>query len=435
MTIPLDRLYHFVADQAHCDMLIYRWYPHGHKKPENLKPLINYKQHGDRWGAINPIMICHDQEPLNHKLYDPAALAIWFNERWRPNANPQRHQLVQYLSGWNLRGLVEQFNAHDQVLLLHSEQHSRQVDLYAQWGCVPVYYWAHALIAGDWYRYAQWDKNLEHHTDQGPLFLIYNRSWSGSREYRLTFAAGLIDNQLVEHCRTTFSPWCDHVHYTQHQWHNPALAITRQDLQEHFAANTACADASADYDSRDYQDCGIEVVLETVMDDSRWHLTEKALRPLACGRAFILAAAPGCLQYLRSYGFRTFAPWIDETYDTIADTGARIDAILLEMQRLSGLNESDRTKLLQALDEIARHNRQHFFSSRFHQQVVSELHHNLAQGLDQVSQHRHGRHMTQVKTLIDQIPDRDSAASARRDQLYNRIMNWIQDPASDQGNW
>jgi hypothetical protein len=48
-------------------------------------------------------------------------------------------------------------------------------------------------------------------------------------------------------------------------------------------------------------------------------LTEKALRPIACGQPFILAATPGSLQYLRSYGFKTFSGYIDETYDTIQE--------------------------------------------------------------------------------------------------------------------
>jgi hypothetical protein len=48
-------------------------------------------------------------------------------------------------------------------------------------------------------------------------------------------------------------------------------------------------------------------VAETVFD-TRIHLTEKTLRPIACGHPFILAAGPGSLKYLQTYGFRTFSP-------------------------------------------------------------------------------------------------------------------------------
>ena len=37
MSVPLDRLYHFLEDQISDDVLIYRWYPHGSKKIEDIQ--------------------------------------------------------------------------------------------------------------------------------------------------------------------------------------------------------------------------------------------------------------------------------------------------------------------------------------------------------------------------------------------------------------
>jgi hypothetical protein len=71
-------------------------------------------------------------------------------------------------------------------------------------------------------------------------------------------------------------------------------------------------------------------VLETLFDDHRWHLTEKSLRPIACGKPFVLMATPGSLQYLRQYGFKTFDGLIDETYDSIQNPKQRLQAVLLK---------------------------------------------------------------------------------------------------------
>lgn len=380
-------------------------------------------------------MVCHDQEPLNPGLYNSQVMLNHLSQRFQASRNHQRQDLVTTMCNWNLRALIEQFNVHDRVLLLHSEQHSAHSDFYRQLGFEPVYVWSHALIAQDWYRYAQHDARLDRFCPDGAMFLIYNRAWSGSREYRLTFVDGLIRHALLPHCQTSFAAHCDGVHYSEHQWVNGDLAVTRRDIEQLIPANTADSAASADYDNLDYARCGIEVVLETLMDDSRWHLTEKALRPLACGRAFMLAATPGSLEYIRSYGFRTFEPWIREHYDLVTDTRQRIQAIQQEMVRLAALPDSDRRRVLGEVHAIAQHNRRHFFSPQFFQQVVGEYTHNLTKALAQVRQHQQGQQLAKFKTLMDRIPDRAAAARDRDDQLYQRITQWIRDPDSVPENW
>jgi hypothetical protein len=135
----------------------------------------------------------------------------------------------------------------------------------------------------------------------------------------LTFADQLVRAGLTKHCRTSFAPVDSGVHYSQHTFENPNLAITRTDLETMLPANTHDSNASADYHNQDYAQTGMEIVPETLFDDSRLHLTEKALRPIACGKPFMLVATAGSLKYLRSYGFETFGNLIDESYDLETD--------------------------------------------------------------------------------------------------------------------
>jgi hypothetical protein len=143
----------------------------------------------------------------------------------------------------------------------------------------------------------------------------------------------------------------------------------------------------------------MEVVLETLFDDSRLHLTEKTLRPIACGKPFILASTVGSLQYLKNYGFETFDGLIDESYDLIGNSKDRLHAIVQEMKRIATLNADDKQQLYEKLHQIADRNKQRFFNG-FFDQIVEEYKTNMIQGLAVANQHRTGKHLANVRQLL-----------------------------------
>ena len=401
MSIPLDRLYHYLGDCVNHDLVIYRWAPHGSRKLEDLTPLTKYPEYQQ---YNNPMAIFHDQEPLDYNFYTQDQLqnqvklvyADWLVD------HAFKDLALEYISLQHLRVVTDCANQYDLTILVHSEQRSWQVDHYSNKGFVPVYYWSHAVIAQDWFRYAGHDPELDFkffNFEQD--FLIYNRAWSGTREYRLSFVEKLISNGLVKNCKTSFNPIDQHTHYTNHCFANKKFNIQNQQLENYFPLNTYSADASADYCSLDYAACGIEVVLETLFDDDRWHLTEKTLRPIACGKPFLLAATPGSLQYLKNYGFETFAELIDETYDTITDSKSRLNAIVIEMKRIAALEADAKQVLYTKLHEIAQRNKQRFFNGVF-DQVIEEYKINLDQAMIVMQQHCTSKHRTEIRRLLKQ---------------------------------
>jgi hypothetical protein len=202
------------------------------------------------------------------------------------------------------------------------------------------------VIARDWYRYAQHDQALQPgHLRK--LFLCYSRDATGSRSYRKDFREQLHEVQLDNQCQF-----------------------------QSFDSNPIGADASAIYNPEDFNHTAISVVLETVFDQ-RIHLTEKVLRAIACGHPFILAAGPGSLQLLRSYGFHTFHDYINENYDTITDPVLRLRAIVKEMNRIANLSQTKQAELIEILRSIAAYNQKRFFSDEFFQQVVDQLERNV----------------------------------------------------------
>jgi len=416
MSIPLDRLYNFIDGLCNHDVLIYRFSPHGSKKPEHLVPLSD--MHETWLGNMTaPPMICHDQEPLHYDLYAES------NIKEHCDSMPGAPASKQMRKSMHLRGVLPyHLNAYDRVLLCHSEQNSSELEKYIDNGFVGVYWWCHGIIARDWFRFAQHDPLLKFdHRLIKHDFLIYNRAWGGTREYRLKFVDQLIESDLVTHCQTKFSAIDNQVHYTNHCWANTDFTVRRTDFEQHFPTNSVDSNASADYDSIDYQACGIEVVLETLFDDSRWHLTEKSLRPIACGKPFMLMATAGSLQYLRQYGFQTFDGLIDEQYDTIQNPADRLQAVVAEMQRISQLPTQQKQQLWTELNKISLYNQALFFSQAWHDSLVQELVDNLNQGLDIMAGARTAQYWKKLRETVKHPVD----ATFRNDQDVEDLIKWL----------
>jgi hypothetical protein len=392
MSVPLDRLYDFLDDIVDQDLIIYRWIPHGSRKLTDLQPLRDYDDSFHLF--TTPMAIFHDQEPLDFDLYDLDCLINAY-QHYQPSSSLRLcfdrsdHELMRLIWDMHIRGIgtTAFANVHDYTVLVHSELRSAELEKFKQQSYLPVYYWSHAVIARDWYRYAQHDPRLNIRSPTKD-FLIYNRSWTGSREYRLMFAQLLAQHNLHLACVTSFHAWCEGTHYSQYQFCNPEFAIEDFALDQRFDQCQASSAASADYCVQDYQSTRFEIVLETVYDDERLHLTEKILRPIACGHPFVLMSTPGSLEYLRSYGFQTFGDYWDESYDQIIDSKQRMLAVIDLMQQLA--SRPDKDQLCQQVQAVCEHNRARFFSQEFFDQVLDEYRESMHSALDQIQQHRTG---------------------------------------------
>ena len=147
--------------------------------------------------------------------------------------------------------------------------------------------------------------------------------------------------------------------------------------------NQAQPSLSAEYNSADFVGTAFSVVLETIFDD-RIHLTEKTLRPIACGHPFLLANGPGSLKQLQKYGFKTFHPYINEDYDLIDDHEQRLDCIVTEMNRLKLLSPTELSAVLQQCHAIANYNKKWFFSNDFLDTITKELENNVNSAYHQI---------------------------------------------------
>lgn len=391
MTIPFSNLYHWVEGQYPGTGITYTFSPAGNRELQNLN---YFRAYNEVEQELYPEVICHDQEPLNFDLYKHLDVKL---VQQLPGLDDQPIDVIRQL---NLKAALLKCSIYDQVVLIHSEKNSQDLESYTQSGFVGVHYWAHAIIARDWFRFASHDTRLKQSIDprDKKRFLVYLREWEGSREYRLTFAKLIADHRLLNDCDISIKQTGSQGQVPHaHQFKNPELALDNFEFVETFKDNFTPSCVSADYDPADFVESCISIVLETVFDGSKIHLTEKILRPIACGHPFVLAAGPRSLEYLRSYGFKTFSPWINEDYDLETNSVRRLQAIVSEMKRLAALNADEFDKINQELLMIAKFNQQHFFSTAFFKQVSAELTHNLARAFDQVKFTRGNLFLTRTR--------------------------------------
>jgi hypothetical protein len=402
MSIPLDRLYLYLEqvaqEQFGDDIIIYRFSPNGSKKIEDLRPFTpkTFKEN-----TVQPEIFCNDQEPLNYQLYQNQP--NWHKGDPKCNANLDAilEQHGHNFPNFNFRGQIR--NVWDNALLVHSERRSSHVALYQQTQFISIYYWCHAVIARDWFRYAE-HVNQKKQIDK--TFLIYNRAWSGTREYRLRFAELLIHLNLQELCKTSVNPIEPElgIHYEIHKFKNPVWR-PQTVLENYFPVSNAHSHYSAIFDIKDYESTDIEVVLETLFDDDRLHLTEKSLRPIACAQPFILAGTHGSLEYLRSYGFKTFSDVWDESYNLVEDPSERLIQIAELMKYISTWLPHQREHNMSKARAIAEYNKQHFFSKEFFDQIIGELKTNFSQAFEQMKSSNTGKPYFKRLGAFQSIPE------------------------------
>jgi hypothetical protein len=265
-----------------------------------------------------------------------------------------------------------------------SEQDSDSVDaLVKHYGWKTYYYFFHGWAALDWYR--GYDKTFLIRPVQDRLptktFLAPNRIIAGERQHRLemlywVFKLNMTDNHIS--CPAV----CPVENISIAEATEPLLPVYA-DIQQVFAEQQLPINFAGETDHPMHScwlslfdqaaDSLLYLVTETVATGRRHHITEKTFKPIAMGMPFVLVATQGSLEYLRSYGFKTFGHVWDESYDSIADPHQRIKAVADLLKTLDDQTAEQRQLMLQQCQEVIEHNWNHFYDGGFEAVLWQEL--------------------------------------------------------------
>jgi hypothetical protein len=274
--------------------------------------------------------------------------------------------------------------AHKKLRILANSEHSQaKKNLVAEHQMADWYFFYHGLAVLDWFRDA-----LYITSDIRPdvVFLSIANLTEHNKSYRIQFIAqlwhlGIIDKGRVS--LATTSKQC----YNQLQRANNHLSLQGRDLIKNWLENNPQLPIIADCthpdgtmsaqfglkDLRLWQSAFIHVVNESVFFYEKLHLTEKIFKPIVANRPFVLLAAPGNLEYLRGYGFKTFDQWIDESYDHEPNHDKRLAMVAEEIQRLCSMSPAALQDMLEEMRPVLDYNKQHLFLGNFKKQIVTEL--------------------------------------------------------------
>lgn len=286
-------------------------------------------------------------------------------------------------------------------LLANSEHSQIKKQFCKNNGFIDWYYFYHGFASlywfNDWKYFNDDDDNFLH------SFINLNRLVVNDRSYRLLLVSKLIAGDLHKKGLVSLS-LIDHGHGTwKDEIKNPQSKLTEKqkkfivdkiisikakslivDTNDPFGHLSA---ASGINDYRLMQKALWHVVSETVFYYDKLHLTEKIFKPIACKRPFILVAAQGNLAYLKSYGFKTFDKWIDESYDLEQDNEKRLNMIVSQIDKIANLDLTQLRIMHKEMQETLDYNFKHFFNGGFKKIIVKELVDNF---YNAVHQHNHG---------------------------------------------
>ena len=303
----------------------------------------------------------HDQEPIHLDIHTPLFDAVESRNKDLNNWKGSDHKAI-ITSEWNSEFV-------DQVCSQYFWSH--------------YYYFYHGWASLDWYRgYNKTflikpvaNRNIQ------KTFIAPNRIVAGKRSHRLEmlywiFKLDMLDNWIScpATCPVEKVGIFDAV---------KSLSTVYPDINNVFSQQRLPIQFPGE-DNHPMHSCWLSLfdesaesllylVTETVAAGRRQHLTEKTFKPIALGMPFVIVGTQGCLKYLRSYGFKTFGDFWDESYDDEPNDHLRIEKIAHTLKKLDMLETKHKNDILHSAKEVIEHNWNHFYGGGFETVLWAEL--------------------------------------------------------------
>lgn len=125
-----------------------------------------------------------------------------------------------------------------------------------------------------------------------------------------------------------------------------------------------------------YLDSYIHIVSETIFgegDPKNPFFSEKTFHPIINLQPFIYVGSPYSLKTLQELGFKTFHPFIDESYDSEEDPKIRMTMIANEIEKFSKMSIEDIHNWYYSLTDILIHNQKHCNTYKYYNPFESTI--------------------------------------------------------------
>jgi hypothetical protein len=205
--------------------------------------------------------------------------------------------------------------------------------------------------------------------DDQYLYLLYNRA---NRMHRWILGAQLVQRDLLKLGKCSYEILGPDKHtMSKNASTFPALlnlVPAMRDLEK-------ICPLTLEYDSllinnpvhrinkRHHETTFMSIVTETLCDGELF-FSEKIWKPVIAGQPFMLLGSPGLLRMFKSWGFKTFDIWFDESYDDVSNVRNRSEIIVREVERLSKLNITELQAIRNEMMPVLQHNQLRYIELR-----------------------------------------------------------------------
>jgi hypothetical protein len=346
--------------------------------------------HGVDDGIETDYVFFHDQEPVHldlHKpLFDEVVLrnldlflyssTIWpsleCSEQFRQYRINFPEDPANFFRENDILLKVLKLNPHwPRRHVVVSERGEYVEQLENAYGWKSHYYFYHGWACKDWFR--GYDKTflIPRARERAPAhtFMSPNRIVAGKRDHRVLFLYNVFKHNLEKNYISAprVCPY-EGVDISQialkysNTYSDIEQVFLNAELPRLFEGEETQVMTSCWLGNyTEAQDSLVYVPTETVYFGRRLHITEKTFKAIALEMPFVLVAPAGSLEYMRSYGFRTFADVFDESYDEETNDILRIEKVTQLLKDLDSLSVRERQEVHRACLSAVEHNYEHFY--------------------------------------------------------------------------
>jgi hypothetical protein len=115
-----------------------------------------------------------------------------------------------------------------------------------------------------------------------------------------------------------------------------------------------------------YEKTFFSLVSESQVVEDTLFLSEKIWKAIANRHPFVLVGSYKTLDYLHKEGFKTFHPFIDESYDKEKHPYKRIMKVIEEVKKLCSMNQLEINEFLSNIDDIIEYNYDKLINDHYH---------------------------------------------------------------------
>ena len=276
-----------------------------------------------------------------------------------------------------LHSLLDKYNLpHENIIYVDGNTYLDDVKIDTK-----VKYFSYEYCGLDWDRYTSMHPSMIYHGNKRSIqnlrkfektkdkirnkyFLSYNRL---PKQHRLDFVISLYKHNLLEKGYVSFPRkdafWKfetfrqDLKPYELSLYTKLPLSIDNIDLEEKKWSYELT-------NNNFYLDSYFQVVNENQFSSfsDQIQFSEKVWKPITNFQPFLLLGDRSMLKQLRNWGFQTFQPLIDESYDKELDKDKRFDMVISQIIKLCEMPIEEIHEWYWSIEDRLKHNYYHFYN-------------------------------------------------------------------------